>query len=161
MDFIYGETNKQTIQKEYQGKDTETAKVIVDNENNTISVDVIGGGGSSGFIIVNGANITVEKQQLFNPIAGIYRDAYACTVTNQDIEENKTIFLYPATQLANDILSYEDTIVKGDDTIQSFSPIKVNNGSFIFYLIPSVDESTVFINEGHLNPLMNFAYSIV
>ena len=160
MDFIYGETNKQTIQKEYQGKDTETAKVIVDNENNTISVDVIGGG-SSGFIIVNGANITVEKQQLFNPVMETYRDAYACTVTNQDIEENKTILLYPLTQLANEILSYEDTIIKGDGTTQGISPIKVNNGSFIFYLKPSVDEYTIAIIDGHLNPLMKFAYSII
>lgn len=160
MDFIYGETNKQTIQKEYQGKDTETAKVIVDNENNTISVDVIGGG-SSGFIIVNGANITVEKQQLFNPIMETYRDVYACTVTNKDIEENKTILLYPLNQLANEILSYEDTILKGDDTTQSTSPIKVNNGSFIFYLRPSVDEYTIAIIDGHLNPLMKFAYSII
>ena len=90
-----------------------------------------------------------------------YRDAYACTVTNQDIEENKTILLYPLNHLANEILSYEDTIIKGDDTTQSTSPIKVNNGSFIFYLKPSVDEYTIAIIDGHLNPLMKFAYSII
>jgi hypothetical protein len=65
MEFLYGKLNKQVELVNYKGLSTSTAQVSIDNENNTIKVDVIGGVGEGGS--AEGA-LFYNKNQVLNDI---------------------------------------------------------------------------------------------
>ncbi len=109
---LYGKLNKETIQKEYSGNTTETIKVIVNNQTNSISAELIQkrylhnisfrfdteDEFSSGLVLIkvlNKSNLSIDFQGLKNYLSNFLSDGvpYSSTgyiLTVGDI--NKVIY---------------------------------------------------------------------
>lgn len=64
MADLYGKINRNIVPMTYEGVDTETAETIVDNENKTIKVNVIGDVGSGNVRYDEVQHLTEEEKEI-------------------------------------------------------------------------------------------------
>lgn len=109
---LYGKLNKETIQKEYFGSTSETIKVTVNNQTNSISADLIQkrylhnisfrfdteDGFSSGLVLIkvlNKSNLSIDFQGLKNYLSNFLPDGVPYSSTGYILsvgDTNKVIY---------------------------------------------------------------------
>ena len=109
MDYIYGKLNQQVEKLKDKGKSTNTADVIIDNKNSTISVNVSN--------IYTQEEINQKVQELNKKIDEVEKNSI------ENIDNLNKKFIEKVDELDTTLIELSDRITKIDDRIKNMKPI--------------------------------------
>ena len=109
MDYIYGKLNQQVEKLKYKGKSTNTADVIIDNKNSTISVNVSN--------IYTQEEINQKVQELNKKIDEVEKNSI------ENIDNLNKKFMEKVDELDTTLIELSDRITRIDDRIKNMKPI--------------------------------------